>query len=105
MRRIEHAQEFSADVSRQVAYLRDRKEFTWIETLRNDLTELEQLLTQFPLSGRQLAQEGTNLLLRLRLRTAPFYVWYGFDPGMTKAPLRFYRLFHVRQQVPEPRLP
>ena len=105
MPRIEHAEEFSADLSRQVAYLRDRQEFTWIETLRNDLTELEDLLAQFPLSGRQLAQQGTDLLLRLRLRTAPFYVWYGVDPAGTNTPVRFDRLFHVRQQAPEPRLP
>jgi len=103
--RIEHAEEFSADLSRQVAYLGDRREFTWLETLRSDITELEELLAQFPLSGRQLAQQGTDLLLRLRLRTAPFYVWYSFDPAGMNVPVRFYRLFHVRQQAPVPRLP
>lgn len=105
MPRIEHAEEFSADLSRQLAYLRKRQEFTWIETLRDDLTELEELLAQFPLSGRQLAAQGTDLLLKLRLRTAPFYVWYGFDPARTSAPVRFYRLFYARQHAPEPRLP
>ena len=103
MPRIERAEEFKADIARQVSYLRRRQEFGWIETLRDDLVELEALLSEFPLSGRQLAEEGTALLLRLRLRTAPFYVWYGFDPTKKTTPVQLYRLFHVRQRSPEPR--
>ena len=105
MPQIEHTAKFSTDVSRQVAYLRDRGEFTLIETLRVDLSDLEDLLRRFPLSGRQPAAQGTDLLLKLRLRRAPFYVWYSFDPGAKNAPVRLYRLFHVRQQTLRPRLP
>ena len=105
MPRIEYSDAFGADTLRQVAYLRDRREYAWIKTLSDDLAELEQLLTEFPLAGRELARQGNELLLRLRLRTAPFYVWYSFDPAAKNAPMRLYRLFHVRQQMLRPRLP
>jgi plasmid stabilization system protein ParE len=105
MPKIERAEEFGADASRQITYLLGRRELSWIKTLRDDLAELELLLAEFPLAGRQLAQQRTDLLLRLRLRTAPFYVWYSFDPGKKGARLRLLRLFHVRQQGPTGRLP
>lgn len=102
MPRIEYSDAFGADTLRQVAYLRDRREYAWIKTLSDDLAELEQLLTEFPLAGRELARQGNELLLRLRLRTAPFYVWYSVDPKRRNAPVRLLRLFHVRQRSPDP---
>jgi len=102
---IEYSDAFGADALRQVAYLRHRGEYAWVKTLRDDLAELEQVLTEFPLAGRELARQGTELLLRLRLRTAPFYVWYSVDPTGKNASVRLLRLFHVRQQATEPRLP
>ena len=101
MPRIEHDEEFAADLSRQVAYLREHQEFTWIRTLQTDIADLEELLAHFPLSGRKLAERRTDLLLRLRLRTAPFYVWYSFDPADPNGPVRLHRLFHVRQRTPQ----
>lgn len=100
MARVVYGQEFYKDVARVVAYLADRQELAWIETLAQDLDEIEGLLGRFPEAGHELTREGTSALRKLRLRRAPFYVWYAFDAGTAGAPVWFVRLFHVRQAGP-----
>ncbi len=103
---IVYAEEFSADLVREVEYLRRVQEFGWIRTLMGDLDDLEGLLGTFPLLGHELVREGTAALLKLRMRRAPFYVWYSYDDATGQhGPLTFLHLFHTRQLTPEPRLP
>lgn len=105
MPRVEYEDVFSADLSAELSYLRARQERAWITNLHDDLAELTALLTHFPEAGRELARKRTVTLRKLRLRRAPFYIWYTFDSAIANGPVRFLRLFHVRQRTPEPRLP
>lgn len=85
-------------------YLRGHREWGWIALLQEDLAEVEAMLLRFPESGFELAREGTETLRRLKLRRAPFFVWYSADSRSHGAEVRFLRLFHTRQKTPKPRL-
>ena len=65
---------------------------------------VEDLLGEFPEAGIALARNEPMTLRRLRLQHAPVYVWYVVDLGRGRW-VTFFRLFHARQQTPEPRLP
>lgn len=103
-RRVEYADDFSRDLRAEVDYLRRRREWSWIATLQEDLAELAEMLTVFPASGRELAREGSETLRKLRLRRAPLCTWYTVDATAPNGPIRFMRLFHVRQKTPAPRM-
>lgn len=101
---IAYRDEFAGDLSKELAYLVGRRELSWIAILQEDLADLEGLLATFP-EASTTPREDTPLLRKLRLRRAPFYVWYAFDPHQRDAPVTLLRLFHVRQSSPEPRPP
>jgi len=106
MARIVYAEEFSSDLERDITYLHRLHELGWIRTLMEDLTEMESLLEHFPRAGHELARQRTAALLRLRMRRAPYYVWYSYDEATGEdGPATFLRLFHTKQQTAEPRLP
>lgn len=106
MTRVEYGEEFVADLEREVEYLRRLAEFGWIQTLAEDLDDIGDMLGAFPLLGHVLAREGADALLKLRLRRAPFYVWYSYREETAEQGLvTLLRLFHTRQRTPEPRLP
>ncbi len=104
MARIVYDQEFAQDLENDLDDLRRIRETGWIATLAEDLGDLEGLLAQFPLAGTTHAERGTHRLLRMRTRRAPFYVWYAYDSASgPNGEVRFLRLFHTRQQTPQPR--
>lgn len=72
--------------------------------LAQDLDTLRSLLAEFPEAGRELDRAGVKTLRRLKLRRAPYLVWYSFDPESPARTVELYRLFHARQLTPEPRL-
>lgn len=51
---------------------------------------------QFPEAGVELARDGAMTVRRLRLKRAPFYVWYLVDLRKGRR-VTFFRLFHARQ--------
>jgi len=102
--RESYREEFAGDLSKELAYLVGRRELSWVTILQEDLADLEGLLATFPESGNA-PREDAPVLRKLRLRRAPFYVWYAFDPRRRDAPVTLLRLFHVRQDSPEPRAP
>ncbi len=105
MHPVVYAEEFAADLDGEVDYLRRHHEWGWIVTLHEDLRDIEGMLARFPESGRELAREGLEALRKLRLRRAPFYVWYSFDASVPNGAVTFLRLFHTRQRTPGSRLP
>ena len=100
MRKVIPGTRFAAEVAVQVAALHAAAEWSWVATLEQDLDETSQLLARFPDAGRELARDGERTLRKLRLRRAPFYVWYRTAEGEDT---RLVRLFHVRQRTPRPR--
>ena len=82
----------------------DRHEPAWIDKLAADIEVLKKLLAAYPKSGRTIAEEGSVVLRKLRLRQTPYYVWYSTHDADEGAVIRFERLFHTRQQAPQPRL-
>jgi len=88
----------------EAVYLQDRDEPAWIDKLAADIEVLNKLLSAYPKSGRKIAEEGSVLLRKLRLRQTPYYVWYSTDDADAGAVIRLERLFHTRQQAPQPRL-
>jgi len=86
-----------------MVYLQDR-EPAWIDKLAADIEVLKTLLAAYPKSGRTIAEEGSVVLRKLRLRQTPYYVWYSTDDADAGAVIRLERLFHTRQQAPQPRL-
>jgi len=64
---------------------------------------LETLLAAYPQTGRKLAERGSMVLRKLRLRQTPYYVWYSFDESDSGSAVNFVRFFHTRQQTPQPR--
>ncbi|MGH2377230.1 MAG: hypothetical protein ACRDGT_02005 [Candidatus Limnocylindria bacterium] len=106
MARIVYADEFSSDLERDVGYLQRIQQLDWVRTLMEDLSDIEGLLEHFPRVGYELARRGTEALLRLRMRRAPYYVWYSYDEATGQdGAITLLRLFHTKQQTPEPRLP
>ncbi|MSQ36856.1 MAG: hypothetical protein EXR61_00895 [Chloroflexi bacterium] len=101
---IAYRDEFARDLSKELAYLVGHRELSWVTVLQEHLADLEGLLATFPEAGAA-PREDTPVLRKLRLRRAPFYVWYAIDPRRRDAPVTFLRLFHVRQDSPAPRAP
>lgn len=93
-----------ADLRAEVNYLGGQREWDWIVLLHDDLAEAEAMVLRFPNSGFELAHQGTESLRRLRMRRAPFFVWYSADAASPDRVVRFLRLFHTRQRAPKPRL-
>jgi len=86
-------------------YLQERGEPAWIDKLAADIDALKTLLAAYPSSGRKLAERGSVVLRKLRLRQTPYYVWYSTDEAEPGSAVTLVRLFHARQLAPEPRLP
>ncbi len=106
MANVVYASAFAQDLENDVRYLRRLGELGWIATLQEDLDQLERMLAHVPLAGTKHAERETWVLLRMRTRRAPFYVWYTQNTASgTGSEVRFLRLFHVRQQAPEMRFP
>lgn len=93
-----------ADLRWESFYLQERGEPAWIDKLDADIEALKTLLSAFPNSGRKLAERGSVALRKLRLRQTPYYVWYSIDEARSDSPVTLVRLFHTRQQTPQPRL-
>jgi plasmid stabilization system protein ParE len=93
---------FSAEFTDQVAHLKETRDVDRILGLFSSGSELIELLRRFPESGRELASEGPESLRAIRLRHAPFLVWYRYHADLDEVTL--YRMFHVRQDRPPPRL-
>jgi len=93
-----------ADLRWELFYLQDRDEPAWIDKLAADIEVLKTLLAAFPHSGRKLVERGSVVLRKLRLRQTPYYVWYSFDEAESGSAVTLVRLFHTRQQTPQPRL-
>ncbi len=101
MARVQHATDFTRALEATLVRLRGQGQASRIAMMRDDLGELERLLTRFPDAGRALATEGAFALRKLRLRRTPFYVWYVVDGPHDV--VTFVRLFHTRQRAPDPR--
>lgn len=100
---VAYAATFDRDLGSQTAYLAEHQQADWARRLKDDLDRLEQLLAHFPWSGRELARTGEVSVRKLKLRQTPFIVWYAVDKAADR--VVFFRLFHARQRMPEPRLP
>jgi hypothetical protein len=93
------------DVRAVVAHLEQDSAWRWISIIAADLETLNALLSHFPEAGRELDRAGAKTLRRLKLHRAPLFVWYSFDPSTGQGLVELHRLFHLRQETPEPRLP
>jgi len=93
-----------ADLRWVAAYLQDRDEPVWIDKFVADIDVLKTLLATYPNSGRKLAEHGSVVLRKLRLRQTPYYVWYSTDEADPRSAVTLERLFHTRQEAPQPRL-
>lgn len=103
MPRVANHPQFETEVVAQIEHLREQGDIDRILGLFGDFSELRQLLARFPEAGRELARSGERSLRTIRLRRAPFVVWYRYAPDLDEVTL--YRLFHRRQDRPPPRLP
>lgn len=100
------ARSFAEDLARDAENLRRIQEPGWITTLSEDLAEVDRLLLHFPHAGTRAAERGTRLLLKIRTRRAPFYVWDTYDTATTpEGEVRLLRLFHTRQHTAQARFP
>jgi len=97
--RIERDPDFAADVRRQIAHAIQEGGVPWVVRLQEDLAEVERILAEFPQAGRELRLGRRATVRKLRLRRAPFVVWYQI--GSRGKTLVLVRLFHVRQRVPD----
>jgi plasmid stabilization system protein ParE len=93
-----------ADLRWESFYLQDRNEPAWIDKLTADIEALKTLLMAYPSSGRKLEESGSMVIRKLRLRQTPYYVWYSTDDADPASAVTLVRLFHNRQQAPQPRL-
>jgi len=92
------------DLARVTSHLHDEQEWSWLQRLWDEVDAAEDLLGRFPEAGVELARDGAMTVRRLRLKRAPFYVWYLVDLRRSRR-VTLFRLFHARQLTPEPRLP
>ena len=102
MLRVIFGPHFQRDLRAHTAYLRSQGDLDRIRRLDEDLAALEETVQRFPQVGRELTREVDSSLRRLRLRHAPLFVWYVFEPERNEIAL--IRLFHARQLTPDPRV-
>ena len=100
MGRLVYRESFRADVAAQLEYLVRRGEPTWIVATLDDLGAAEELLGRFPHAGREVARDGDTIVRVLRLRRAPFVVWYAVQMRRRDAVVTMLRFFHERQRRP-----
>ncbi len=93
-----------ADLRWEAVCLQDRDEPAWIDKVAADIEVLKALFAAYPKSGRKLAEEGSSVLRKLRLRQTPYYVWYSTDDADPGAAVTLERLFQSRQQAQQTRL-
>ncbi len=92
---------FRTDVRAQLDHLLRTGELARIAILRSDLAESRELLSRFPLAGREIVRGDREVIRTLRLRRSPFRLWYATGDGAEV--VRLIRLFHLRQHAPDPR--
>jgi len=80
------------DLRWAMVYLQDR-EPAWIDKLAADIEVLKTLLRRI-----------RRAVGRLPKKAPSYYVWYSTDDADAGAVIRLERLFHTRQQAPQPRL-
>jgi plasmid stabilization system protein ParE len=100
---VAYAATFERELAAQVVHLAEHGGAALVDRLKDDLARLRDLLARFPWSGTELTSERDRRLRKLKLRHAPFTVWYIVDPVADRVMLT--RLFHGRQRTPGPRLP
>lgn len=105
MGRLVYRASFHADVAAQLEYLVRRGEPAWIVATLDDLRAAEELLERFPHAGREVAREGDTIVRALRLRRAPFVVWYAVQLRRRDAVVTMLRFFHERQRRAGPPAP
>lgn len=99
MRRVTFHPDFERDLEEQVEHLRARGDADGIRGLAEDLTALEETVRAFPRIGRELLREPDQVVRKLKLRRAPLFVWYTFEPDRDEITL--VRLFHSKRRTPE----
>lgn len=99
-RRALRSADFVAAVRADLEYLERIDRMEWVDILEDDLREVERLICLFPRSGKLVASRPNRELRRARLRNAPFFVWYEFEPARISGPVTLLRLFHERQKTP-----
>lgn len=102
MGRLVYGPHAQRDIAEHIRYLRGHGQVERLRRFDEALTALELTLTQFPKAGRELTQGASATLRRIGLRRIPLFVWYLYEPEREEVTI--VRLFHVKQETPEPRL-
>lgn len=103
MGRLVYRESFRADLAAQLGYLVRSGEPTRIVVTLDDLGAAEELLERFPHAGREIARDGGTIVRVLRLRRAPFVVWYAVQMRRRRdAVVTMLRFFHERQRRTQP---
>ncbi len=99
-RRVRFHAELREDLRRQIDWLSDNRDPSWIDGLRKGIEEAEDLVSTFPHVGTIEAQTGTSVLRRLILRKVPYVLWFTWDTADEAGDVWFLRLFHAREERP-----
>lgn len=70
--------------------------------LRTGIDEAIDLVSRFPNVGTIEAEDEQSVLRRLILRKVPYVIWFSRQKDDPAADIWFLRLFHARQERPQP---
>ncbi len=104
MRRVRVHADFIADYAAQLAWLVQLGEESWIRNLISGNTWIVRTLARFPAIGPKLATDGSLVLRLIRYPKGPYVAWYMYDENDRHGDIVLVRMFHDRQEQPEPDL-
>lgn len=102
MRRVRQHGDFVADYRAQLAWLDEHADPAWIEGLLEGTDRIMRTLSMFPSAGTRQDQRGGAVLRKLGYPRLPYVVWYAYAPDQPAGDLWLVRLFHGRQEHPQP---
>lgn len=102
MRVVRRHADFEADYVEILDWLVDLGARARIVELAGGLHEVVRMLATFPTAGPRMAERGTVVLRKLIFPRGPFVAWYLHDAEAAGGDLWLVRLFHARQQRPDP---
>jgi len=104
VRRVRVHADFRVDQAAQLRWLVELGEGSWVDHLIAGTRWIVRTLTRFPAIGPIRATDGSLVLRSIRYPKGPYVAWYMYDENDPDGYVVLVRLFHLRQEQPEPDL-
>jgi len=104
VRRVRVHADFVVDQAAQMRWLATQGADPWVQDLIAGTRWIVRTLTRFPAIGPIRATRGSLVQRSIRYPKGPYVARYIYDESDPDGELVLVRLFHLRQEQPEPDL-